>query len=326
MNNLISVIIPVYNIKEYLERCVNSIISQTFKNLEIILVDDGSTDGSDELCDKMAIKDSRIVVYHKKNGGLSDARNYGIERAKGKYISFVDSDDWIASNMLEDLYNAILKYDVKLAICETTFAYNNYNYSPTVSGDTFLLDKIPAYKLLLKNRRFRTNAWNKLYLAELWSDLRFPKGRKYEDVFIMHKIYDMCEKIAYVDKALYYYFQRSNSIVHIPDISADYDLLEGTIERYEYLKKYSELEILSNAAVVSSALTLYRNCGLHHTQLSKSDYARLNSEIDSHMKYVKNKDLSPRLRLEYLLYYISPKILILIEPLLEKIYLKIRRN
>lgn len=326
MNKLISVIIPVYNVKNYLERCVNSILSQSYKKLEIILVDDGSTDGSGKLCDEIAKKDLRIVVLHKNNGGLSEARNYGIERAKGEYISFVDSDDWIAPTMIEDLYNSILKYGVKLAICETTYAYECYNYSPRTTGDAFLLDKLSAYKLLLKNRRFRTNAWNKLYLADIWSKLRFPKGKKYEDVYIMHEVYDMCDNIAYVDKALYYYFQRSDSIVHVPDISADYDLLEGTLLRSEYLKKYKELEVLCNAAVVSAALSLYKNCGLHHVKLSSEDYLKLNTEINAHMCNIKIRDLSPRLSIDYILYCISPNFMMRIEPLLETIYIRLRRN
>lgn len=326
MNKLISVIIPVYNVKNYLEKCVKSVVLQSYKNLEIILVNDGSTDGSGRLCDEIAKNDSRIVVLHKKNGGLSDARNYGIERANGTYISFVDSDDWIAPTMIEDLYNAIVKYGVKLAICETAYAYDNYNYSPRMTSDTFVLDKLPAYELLLENRRFRTNAWNKLYLADIWRELRFPKGKKYEDVYIMHEVYDMCDKIAYVDKALYYYFQRSNSIVHVSDLSADFDLLEGTLTRFEYLKKYKELEVPCNAAVVSAVLALCRNCGIHHTKLSSEDYLRLNTEIKAHMCNIKIKDLSPRLRIDYVLYCISPNFMMRIEPLLETIYIRLRRN
>ena len=326
MKKLISVIIPVYNVKNYLKRCVNSVISQSYKNLEILLVNDGSTDGSDKICEKLAQADSRIVVFHKKNGGLSDARNYGIERAKGSYISFVDSDDWIAPTMIEDLYNVVLKYDVKLAICETIYAYDTHRYSPETTGNTFLLNKLPAYELLLKNKRFRTNAWNKLYSSDIWRELRFPKGKKYEDVYVMHEVYDMCDSIGYVDKALYYYFQRNDSIVHVPDILADYDLLEGTLERFEYLKKYSELEPLCHAAVVSAALALYKNCGFHHTKLSSCDYLRLNNEINKHMKSIKVKDLSPRLRIDYLLYCISPNFMMNIEPFLEKIYIGLRRN
>lgn len=326
MKHLISVIIPVYNVKKYLKRCLDTVISQSYKNLEIILVDDGSTDGSDRICDEIAKSDSRIVVLHKKNGGLSDARNYGLDHSKGSYISFVDSDDWIAPTMIEDLYNTILKYGVKLAVCEAIYAYDNFNYSPETNGDTFLLNKMSAYELLLKNRRFRTNAWNKLYSADIWSALRFPKGKKYEDVYIMHEVYDMCDNIAYIDKSLYYYFQRDDSIVHVPDISANYDLLEGTLVRFDYLKKYKKLEALSHAAVVSSALALYKNCGLHHTKLSSDDYFRLNTVIAEHMQKIKIKDLSPRLRIDYCLYWVSPKFMMMIEPFLEKIYILLRRD
>lgn len=326
MNELISVIIPVYNVKEYLERCLESVISQSYENLEIILVDDGSTDGSSELCDDIAKRDSRIFAFHKTNGGLSDARNYGITQSNGAYISFVDSDDWIAPTMIEDLFDAIQKYNVRLAVCETAYAYDDYNYLPKTTGNAFVLDKLPAYEMLLKNRRFRTNAWNKLYSADLWDGVQFPKGKKYEDVYIMHRIYDMCDRIAYVDKALYYYYQRNNSIVHIPDISADYDLLDGTLVRFEYLKKYSELDVLCNASVVSAALSLYKNCGLHQTKLTLEDFSKLNNEIDLHMRNIKIRNLAPRIRIDYVLYRISPKVMMKVEPIVETTYQHLRRN
>lgn len=125
MKERISVVVPVYNVEQYLEKCVNSIINQTYKNLEIILVDDGATDKSGKLCDELAKLDNRIMVYHKKNGGLSDARNYGVERATGDYIGFVDGDDYIDAEMYEKLYEAIKKENVDVAECNLKIIYSD---------------------------------------------------------------------------------------------------------------------------------------------------------------------------------------------------------
>ena len=125
MKERISVVVPVYNVEQYLEKCVNSIINQTYKNLEIILVDDGATDKSGKLCDELAKLDNRIMAYHKKNGGLSDARNYGVERATGDYIGFVDGDDYIDAEMYEKLYEAIKKENVDVAECNLKIIYSD---------------------------------------------------------------------------------------------------------------------------------------------------------------------------------------------------------
>ncbi len=247
MEEKISVIVPVYNVEKYLERCVESIFKQTYKNIEIILVDDGSTDNSGKICDKFLKKDERVKVIHKENGGLSDARNAGLEILSGKYIMFVDSDDWISPAMVEKMYRVLKLYNTELVVCEPIYAYENYISMPKLSGKSFMLDKENALELLIADRKFRTNAWNKLYSRKLWMNIRFPKGKHYEDVRTMYNIYELCDNIAFLDQGLYYYFQREQSIVHSSKIDSYLELIDAVEER----KKKSGIKVSGYAVTIS---------------------------------------------------------------------------
>lgn len=216
MNELISIIIPVYKVEKYLNKCIDSIISQTYKNLEIILVDDGSPDNCPQICDDYAVKDERITVIHKANGGLSDARNAGIDICKGQFLMFIDSDDFIASDMIEKLYNSIENSD--LCICNFQFA--DENGSIIVNKDFDCLDR----KMLWRSQEFWDYyymgvcipcvvAWNKLYRKELFKNIRYDVGKRNEDEFIIDKIIRQCERITFIPDKLYMYRQRSGSIM-----------------------------------------------------------------------------------------------------------------
>ncbi|SLL33525.1 glycosyl transferase [Mycobacteroides abscessus subsp. abscessus] len=215
MSPLISVIVPIYNVKKYLNRCLESIVKQTYSNLEIILINDGSTDGSDEICDYYSKYDSRIIVIHKSNGGLSDARNAGLEIAKGSYIAFVDSDDYINIEMIDILYNALIESNCDIAesgykeVYENTsfISENNNNYSK-------IYTKKSAIASTIMDSHCRTYVWNKLYKKALWENIRFPYGKLFEDAFTTYKVIEKTSKIIKIDKDLYYYFQRENSIVN----------------------------------------------------------------------------------------------------------------
>jgi glycosyltransferase involved in cell wall biosynthesis len=210
----ISVIIPVYNVKEYLARCIDSVISQTFYNTEIILVDDGSTDGSGEICDTYQKEDKRIKVIHKKNGGLSDARNTGLDNATGQFVTLLDSDDWIELNMLETLYNALMEYDAEISECAVNEVFldkiepGTQNLEKAVAGDNlFVLEELAKWKT------FKTMACAKLYKMSLFDGTYYPCGRMHEDEFVTYKLFYKSKKSVYVDKALYNYDRtRENSI------------------------------------------------------------------------------------------------------------------
>lgn len=174
---LISVIVPIYNVEKWLRDCVKSILNQTYKNLEIILIDDGSTDRCGQICDQFLEKDSRIKVFHKANGGLSDARNYGLSQASGKYICFVDSDDYIEENMIEKLYLAIRKSDAEVAVCNFLYQYEVLGKTPDPYSYQIEKEKVLTGKefILLKNQKcvFCVVAWNKLYRRDVFMKFSF---------------------------------------------------------------------------------------------------------------------------------------------------------
>jgi glycosyltransferase involved in cell wall biosynthesis len=218
MNEVISVIVPVYNVEAYVRQCVDSIVSQTYKDLEIILVDDGSTDSSGEICDYYATVDSWVKVIHKKNGGLSEARNVGLQHSTGEYIGFVDSDDYIAPNMYELLHNMCKEYDVKLACCRWCFESEDGNDSFSVPEPTHIKRVVKDDELLMAFLTNRGNifasisVWDRLYHRSIIQNLTFPRGKCYEDLVYSVKAVINAGECGYVDEAFYHYRIRKDSI------------------------------------------------------------------------------------------------------------------
>lgn len=212
-NPQISIIVPVYKVEKYLEHCVNSILNQTFDDFELILVDDGSPDGCPQRCDEMAKKDNRIIVIHKTNGGLSDARNKGIDIAKGKYIAFVDSDDYIACDMYEKLYNNLKQNNADIAMCRAHNIYDDdFEHHKYNEGEirVFLNDDILK---ALYSKKLDNFAWNKLYKRELFQNIRYPYGKIYEDLFTTYKLLDLSNCVVTDASKMYYYRIRKDSIM-----------------------------------------------------------------------------------------------------------------
>ena len=186
---LISVIVPIYKVEEYLDRCVESLVNQTYKNLEIILVDDGSPDNCPKMCDDWAKKDSRIKVVHKKNGGLSDARNAGFEVATGDIISFIDSDDWIEPEMFETMLSQMEKDDSDIVSCGVNWVEENGSVIRTVTvSEDSVRDTHTAMQELINDNRVKQHVWNKLYKYDMIKDIPFEKGKYHEDVFWSYQI------------------------------------------------------------------------------------------------------------------------------------------
>lgn len=214
---LVSVIVAVYNIEEYLPRCVDSILAQTYKNLEVILVDDGSTDDSGSICDTYAQKDGRISVIHKKNGGLSDARNAGLDKASGEYIGFVDGDDWIDEDMYRAMYQACEKENAQVAACR----YRQITKSGVIDGsggNSVSLSRDEALEIYVcGNERYLiyNSVWSKLFAEKLIRGMRFPVGRNSEDIMFTTKAFCKMERLAYLDHAYYnYVLDREGSIMN----------------------------------------------------------------------------------------------------------------
>lgn len=237
----ISIIVPVYNVEKYLENCIESILNQTFKDFELILVDDGSTDNSGKICDIYEKKDSRIKVIHKNNEGLSSARNTGLDIACGKYVGFVDSDDSIHPKMYEVLYNLIEKYKSDISCCNYKYTYDisNQNHEELNLNEVIEMSNIEAIeKLYDKDLGVRlVVAWNKLYNKRLFDNIRYKVGRLHEDEFMAHRILYNCKKITYVDNELYYYLQREGSIMSQISYKRKVDTLLSKSDRMRFCNK-----------------------------------------------------------------------------------------
>lgn len=223
---MISVIVPVYNVEKYLDRCVKSILSQSFSDFELLLVDDGSPDRCGELCDEYAKGDSRIKAFHKRNGGLSDARNFGIEKALGEYLMFVDSDDYIHEQMLETLHRLITENDADLAVCSAMDVFEGKEVTQVREIREFTLNKTESYKYMLRGDGL-PSACNKLYKRQTVGEVRFPVGKLYEDGFFTPQILKRVEKTAVTSRPMYYYFRRADSITTKPFRKGDLDVIEA---------------------------------------------------------------------------------------------------
>lgn len=214
---LISVVIPIYNVEKYLVRCIESIINQTYTKLEIILVNDGSNDNCGSICNEYAEKDNRIIVIHKENGGLSDARNAGLKIATGEYICFIDSDDYIHEKMIDTLYNLIIDNNAQISVCSFRKVYDSFlNYAKEKKDKNIIINKLNNVEALnnLFNELYLTTvvAWNKLYNKELFENIEYPKNKYHEDEYTTYQLIYKAQKIVYTNQVLYYYLQRNNSI------------------------------------------------------------------------------------------------------------------
>lgn len=258
MQKLISIIVPVYNVEKYLDKCIDSIINQTYKNIEIILVDDGSTDKSGDICDKAQNKDKRIKVIHKANGGLSDARNAGLRIAKGDLIGFVDSDDYIKEDMFETLYNLIEKHNANISIVSYYELYNEKLIAVKESKEVEEFNKIEAIKELLIDNKIQSYAWNKLFKKELFKNLEFPVNKNFEDIATTLLLFERADKIVLLQKPEYFYVRREDSIIGKKNYKTYKDYLDVIYDKYLYLDgKYEELDLYNAYNFVINMIWVY---------------------------------------------------------------------
>ena len=239
----ISVIIPVYNVKQYLEKAFSSVVNQTYKNLEIILVDDGATDGSGELCDELAKTDGRAKVCHKENGGLSSARNYGLKNATGEYVIFIDSDDYIHEEMIESLYEEAKKADADVSVCGIMNVYST-KASPQCQEVTLRFECGPKefLKELLIGEKIPGSICNKLLKKEIADELSFPVGKIYEDAFYHLDLVQHAKKYVVTTKPYYNYYHRGDSITTQRYNPEKLNMIEAYTGYIKYIKKeYPEL-------------------------------------------------------------------------------------
>lgn len=245
--SLISVIVPVYNVERSLDRCVRSITEQTYRHLEIILVDDGSPDECPRMCDEWAGQDDRIRVVHKPNGGLSDARNAGLNVMHGDFVAFVDSDDYVEPDYVDSLYVGIADADMSVCsiICEDSAGKLRKGSEPitekrsAVSSEEYLRHALLDWRLVV--------ACNKLYAASIWNQLRFPVGRVHEDEYVLHQVVSRCKNINVLPDGLYHYVSTDNSITHSGFSIRNLDRLEALVQRLEHCvgKNYRQCAALT---------------------------------------------------------------------------------
>ncbi|WP_138310652.1 MULTISPECIES: glycosyltransferase [unclassified Clostridium] len=263
---LLSVIIPVYNVETYLKACINSIINQTYRNIEIILVDDGSTDMCPQICDEYKMLDSRVKVIHKKNGGQGSARNMGINIATGKYVAFCDSDDFIEPNMYESLITSLVNTNSEMAICGFI----------THSGIRVVNSKIPGKNYVWGStkdiiREYFNSAYitgspcNKVFLRHIFKEVRFPEGVAREDVYIMHHVFDKCNRAVHVGECLYHYNIREGSNEHQLFHPKYLISLEIADERCNFIKNsYPELLPLAQKSCYGARISAIKKITRSH--------------------------------------------------------------
>lgn len=240
---LISIILPIYNVQDYLPKCMASLFEQTYTNLEIIMVDDGSEIECSKLCDEFKKMDKRVVVYHKQNGGLSDARNYGIERANGEYITCIDPDDYVDKDYIEYLYNVLDKYKSKMSICQHRVKYDNGSVRDYGSNGDEKLETSICLERMLYHDVIDTSAWAKLYHRTLFNNVKYPKGKLFEDIGTTYALMMQCDSIAVGYESKYNYIFHENSIVNSEFKENKLDLLEMTDKMGQHVvAKYPQLK------------------------------------------------------------------------------------
>ena len=305
---MISVIVPVYNVEKYLKKCVSSLCNQTYKNIEIILIDDGSTDSSGTICDNLKQTDKRIIVFHKINQGLSSARNAGIRLSSGNFIAFVDSDDYVASDMIELLYKNLVEYNADISACGYTMVYKNKNVSISNNDKITVYKRIDALKKMFLKNDIGMIFCNKLFKKKLFENIEFPLFQNFEDINTIYKVINKADSVVYDPTEKYYYIQREDSIngknfKNKKFNNKIYDLYNATYEVYKFIEK-SYPEILYNASIgcinnllrVNNQLIIYK---------IKDEKVRMKTKIiiqENYKKILFDKEISLTRKFQYFLF------------------------
>ena len=281
----ISVIVPVYNVEAYVGECIDSILKQTYENLEIILVDDGSTDSSGRICDEYAKKDSRVKVYHKENGGLSDARNYGIEKSSGDFLSFIDGDDWIDKDMYSKMIETSIKDNSDIVVCGITKDYvgrsvDSHSIDECISG-------YDALKRMFYGKNLNHSACDKIYKKRVFDNVRFPKGEIYEDLRTTYKSVINANTVSTIKNCFYHYRMREGSISKGKFKESRFEVLPAlkSVMENEDIKRHTELiDILKNRELLLKSNLIW-NIALY---TSDDDYNKYKSFLKENYNELKS--------------------------------------
>lgn len=299
-NIQISVVLPIYNVANYLDECVKSVLNQSYADFELILVDDGSTDGSQTLCDQYKQKDKRIIVIHQKNGGLSSARNTGIKCAHGKYIALIDSDDYIAYDYIEQLYNAIVENSADISMCDFQKVTEDSKLKEIKILDQsenkhLILDKEETIKEVYNGNFHGIDfvSWAKMYKLDLFreNNIYFPEGKLHEDAFTTYKLFYLSHKIAYIDVPLYFYRIRNGSITSSPFSIKRLDMIQATREEYQFFEGVGNYELMKLAFVdhlhkVKFILKMLDGASTDTRQITKNVCKDLDKDLEECRKHI----------------------------------------
>lgn len=310
MSQLISVIIPIYKVESYICRCIDSVLGQTYANLEVILIDDGSPDRCGEICDHYKLLDHRIIVIHKTNGGLSEARNVGIQKAKGKYITFIDGDDWVHFQYLEKLYNLLIKTSSNLAICDFARVADENEIIDLNHGKIFEFTNLEALVQLTESLSEQMAiSCGKLYERRLFNDIKFPVGKIHEDEFTTYKLIHKAKKIVFTTEKLLYYWQRDNSIMGNGfNLKSRLDIIEAYHERLNFFEDLGEVKLAEKTIRILFGFykTVNDNVFLFENNLERDKFYKEFREMKSQLRKSKQDTLY---KLYYESYYVMPKII-----------------
>ena len=316
-NQLISIIVPIYNVEKYLKKCIESIINQTYKNIEIILVDDGSPDNCGKICEEYSQKDKRIIVIHKENGGLSDARNKGIDIAKGDYLTFIDSDDFVNIDYIEKLYSSIKLNNTELAQCGISKVNENNEIIEKLNYDENYIKTSHEILNELYGKHLIENVvvWNKMYAKELFKNIRFPVGKIHEDEFTTYKLIYYSKNVAIVSDSLYNYRQNNASIMGRKFNIKRLNLLEALEQRIQFFWDKNEKDLYEKSVkVYLEQLRMY--------YIKTKKYIRNSKEIQQdikrkykieYKKFMKVKEKTFKEMLKAKIFYFCPDLYYIIK-------------
>lgn len=280
MNDLISIIVPIYNMENFLAKSLDSILNQTYEEFELLLIDDGSTDSSSSICDSYANNDERIKVVHQSNKGISGARNTGLKIAKGKYIMFIDPDDFISYDMIEKLYLNININKADISVCNYMCIYNDFKNKSLIPEGIY--SNHDAIELLLKDDNMPSYLWNKLYRNVVWNNIYFPEGKRYEDTYVMHKVFMNANRISVIADALYMYVRHEASITFCTSRLNSWEMIEALESRKNDLKGTAFYDIACQTEMIKIRANL---CEL---RLSQNQYDAYYNKLLNKLKEIYN--------------------------------------
>lgn len=310
-NELISVIIPIYNVEKYLKHCITSVQIQTYENIEIILIDDGSTDRSSDICDEIAEQDHRIRVIHQKNQGIAQVRNRGVKEARGEYLFWIDSDDYVDKTIIEELYRNLVDNKADMSICNYTQGSERaYQFNEETEKEVEIWDYQKGLKQIYKSHHFSfimAASWAKLIKKSLYEGVSYPIGKIFEDIYMSHKLISKCKKIVYTDKIMYYYYQWPESILGKKLYIEKLDYLGAFEERIHFFKELHLYEIAEQARIQYLHALMWEYSRAKDILHDKNMVKHIKKEYRKYYTWgTENKQVQHETKRYMLEFYISP--------------------